>query len=161
MSLDRLNYELINDELMMNQVDRLNYELIHDELMMNQVWTQACLSPDLRHWHHPRTARDGGAVRIPGLQCLFLPLSDYANSYISSSQYSLTVAQLVFTGSAEINLSEFLPPKQLFFFLHVCHRSLRPSGEIWACVLGTVSSMHEAKDAERNILKWLEVRSTL
>lgn len=154
MSLDRLNYELINDELMMNQVDRLNYELIHDELMMNQVWTQACLSPDLRHWHHPRTARDGGAVRIPGLQCLFLPLSDYANSYISSSQYSLTVAQLVFTGSAEMNLSEFLPPKQLFFFF-ACVSQI-PSAIWWNLSLCSRNSVFNAWGKRRR-KKYIEM----
>lgn len=136
----------------MNQGDRLNYELMNDELMMNQVWTQSCLSPELRLWPHPMTARDGGTFRIPGLRCSFLPLSDYANSFICSNQSSFTVAQLVFMGSAEMNLSEFLPPKQLFFCTCVTD-PLRPSGEIWACVPGTVSSMHETKHAERNILQ--------
>lgn len=96
-------------------LDRLNYELINDELMTNQVWTQSCLSPELRLWHHPMTAPDGGTFRISGLRCSFLPLSDYANWYICSSHYLFTVAQPVFAGSAEMNLSEFLPPKQLFF----------------------------------------------
>lgn len=72
-------------------LDRLNYELINDELMM---WTQSCPSPELRLWHHPVTARDGGTVRVSGLRCLFLPLSDYANLYISSSRYHILLPSL-------------------------------------------------------------------
>lgn len=72
-------------------LDGLNYELINDELMMG---TQSCLSPELRLWHHPVTARDGGTVRVSGLRCSFLPLSDYVNLYISSSRYRLLLPSL-------------------------------------------------------------------